>query len=260
MKSPALRWLIFGLLILPQFVHGQKNIQDSTISLPWVSLGYVGSGPGGDLDDRFGFTSSLMIEAGVKLKNNFYLVSGVEFLFGNRLNEPIAQGVTSLNGTPETGYRQQAIGADGLWYDIRMYERGYIIPLRVGKVFPIVRTHNKNSGIFIEAGAQFIQHKVRIEVVGDNVPALANEFIPGYDRLTNGIGLTEAIGYRYFSDRKLINFQLGIQLSQSFTQSRRDWNYDLGRKDETKRLDLLNGFRVGWVFPIYQSVDTRAHY
>ncbi len=260
MKSPALIWLILGLLFLPQLASGQQNIQDSTISFAWTSLGYIGSGPGGDLDDRFGFTSHLMIEGGYKFRSNFYFTGGVEFLFGNRINEPVAQAITSLNGTPQTGYVQQAIGADGVWYDIRMYQRGFIIPVRLGKIIPIVKTHNQNSGLFVELGAQFIQHKVRIEVVGDNVPQLANEFIPGYDRLTNGIGITEAIGYRYHSNRKFINFQIGLQLSQNFTQSRRDWNYDYGRKDETKRIDLLNGFRVGWIFPIYQSVDTRAYY
>ena len=255
MKSTALGWLIFALMVMPLFSYGQKNIQDSTISFGWVSLGYIGSGPGGDLDDRFGFTSHLMIEAGYKLQNNFYLTSGVEFLFGNRINELVAQGVTSYNGG-----LQQAIGADGRWYDITMFQRGFVVPVRVGKVFPFVKTHNQNSGLFIEAGAQFIQHKIRIQPIGDNVPQLADEFIPGYDRLTNGIGVTEAIGYRYHSNRKFINFQIGIHLSQNFTQSRRDWNYDYGFKDTRNRVDMLNGIRFGWIFPIYQSVDTRAHY
>ena len=246
--------------MVPVMAFGQQNIQDSTINFGWISMGYIGSGPGGDLDDRFGFTSHLMIEGGYKFKSNFYVTGGAEFLFGNRINEPIAQGITSLNGTPETGYLQQAIGADGRWYNVTMFQRGFIVPIRFGKLIPIVKTHNQNSGIFVELGGQFIQHKVRINAEGDNVPQLANEFLPGYDRLTNGIGLTEAFGYRYHSNRRLINFQIGIHLSQNFTQSRRDFNYDYGFKDERSRMDMLNGIRVGWIFPIYQSVDTRAIY
>lgn len=260
MKSSVLIWFIFGVFLFPQVLFGQKNIQDSTISVPFLSMGYIGSTPGGDMDDRFGYTGSLFIEGGLKHKSNFYVSGGVEFLFGNRINEPIAQAITSINGTQATGLNIQAIGADGRWYTIRFSERGWIVPLRVGKLFPVIKKHNSNSGLFVEAGAQFIQHWVKIEVVGDNVPQLSNEFIPGYDRLTNGIGITEAFGYRYFSNRRLINFQLGFHFSQNFTASRRDFNIDLGRKDTRQRMDLLSGFRVGWVFPIYQSVETRGYY
>jgi len=260
MKSSVLIWFILGVFLLPKALYGQKNIQDSTITVPYLSLGYIGSSPGGDLDERFGYTGQLFVEAGLKHKSNFYITGGVEFVFGNRINEPIASAVTSLNGSEATGFAIQAIGTDGRWYNIRLFQRGWMVPVRVGKLFPIIKKHNNNSGLFVEAGAQFIQHKVKIDVIGGSVAQLSNELIPGYDRLTNGFGITEGIGYRYFSDRRLINFQIGFQFSQNFTASRRDFNFDYGFKDTRNRMDLLSGFRVGWVFPIYESVDTRAYY
>lgn len=260
MKSLKLSGLIFLLACLAQGLQAQKSIRDSTISLFNIGFVYNGSGPGGDLAERFGFTNQIGMEATYKLNNNFYFTGGFRFLFGNTLRERVAAGVTQLVGSDDTGFGVQAIGADGRFYQVRLWERGFVIPLTAGKIFSINPKHNPNSGIFVEAGAQFIQHKVKIDVVGGGVPNLAGDYIPGYDRLTNGIGIVEALGYRYYSNKKLLNFQVGFEFSQNFTESRRDFNFDLGRRDDRKRMDLLYGFRIGWVFPIYQDAATEDYF
>lgn len=210
--------------------------------------------------ERFGFTNQIGLEACYKLDNNFYFSFSPRFLFGNTVRERIAASVTTLVGSEETGYSTQAIGADGRFYQVRLWERGIVFPLTVGKIIPIFPKHNPNSGLFVEAGAQFIQHKVQIDVVGGGVPHLAGEYQAGYDRLTNGFGVVEAIGYRFYSNKKLLNFHFGFEFSQNFTESRRDFNFDLGRRDDRKRMDLLYGFRIGWVFPIYQDAATDDYY
>lgn len=260
MKSLRLNGLIFIALFYSLSAWGQKSIQDSSITLASIGLVYNGSIPGGHLDDRFGFTNQIGADFTLKFKKNFYLSTGARFLFSSQVREDVARNVTDLIGSPETGYTHQAIGADGKYYHVRFWERGFTIPLVAGKIFPVLSKHNPNSGVFVELGAQFIQHKVRIDVVGENVPQLADEYKPGYDRLTNGIGVVESFGYRYFSNKKLINFQIGFEFSQNFTRSRRDFNYDLGYQDKTKRIDLLHGFRVGWVFPIYKDAAEDLFY
>ena len=260
MKSFRLSGAILILLLFYLNGLGQKSIRDSSIVLTNMGLVYNGSGTGGDLADRFGFTNQIGLEVGLKFANNFYLNSGVRFIVGRDVRERVAENVTEEIGSPETGYSTMSLGADGRYYQVRFWQRGYTIPLTVGKIFHVVKRHNPNSGLFVEAGGQFIQHKIKLDVVGGNVPQLANEYLPGYDRLTNGLGLVQAVGYRLYSNNKLINFHFGLEASQNFTASRRDYNYDLGYKDSRKRVDLLFGFRVAWIIPIYQDAANAGNY
>src|SRR5688572_23891874 len=105
----------------------------------------------------------------------------------------------------------------------------------------------------ITVSTGFIQHKIRIETIGNAVPELRHDYKKGYDHLTNGWHLSEFIGYTYFSNRQLVNFYGGFELTQGFTANRRDYNFDnLGNSDKN-RLDLLYGFKLGWILPLYKK-------
>lgn len=246
--------IFFALLTgLCPSLKAQKSIQDSAISLTMLSINYGGYNASGDMANRFGFTNLMGGEVGYKFKNNFYVNGGMQFLWGRTVKEWVGQNVTSAVFDSTGAYQIMAIGADGRWYEIRYFERGFVIPVTVGKQFPVFKKHNKNSGFYLEVGAQFIQHKIKIEPRGNNVPALDPPFRPGYDRLTNGIGIKEGFGYRYFSNNRKINFFVGLDLSQNFTQGRRSIQYDTGLPDNAKRRDLLFGFKAGWIFPVYKQ-------
>ena len=252
MNSLKYKLLIFAGLLLCLSGYSQKSIKDSTISFGYISLVYSGAIPGGDFADRFGYSNMIGGEVGFKMQNNFYLYTGAKFVFGNDVRETVGENVITQVGTPETGFTPMAIGTDGRFYEIRFWERGFTIPLTVGRVFSI-SAKNPNSGIYLEAGGQFFQHKVLIEVIGNNVPYLDDTHRKGYDRLTNGLGLMEGIGYRHFSKSRTLNFFAGFELSQNFTRGRRSINFDTGLRDDQPRMDLLYGFKIGWSFPIYQS-------
>jgi len=49
----------------------------------------------------------------------------------------------------------------------------------------------------------------------------------------------------------LVNFYVGFEFNQAFTQSRRSFDYDRMAVDTLKRVDLLSGVRVGWILPFY---------
>ena len=205
------RYLLF-FVIAGSCLHGtaQKSIRDSSITMGFLSLSYSGGQPGGDLNDRFGYTSQIGAEGGMKLASNFYGYTGLKFFFGNNVKEPVARNVVQLIGSPTTGYEPKAIGADGRYYVVRFFERGFVIPIVAGKIFVLNKEKNRNSGIYLEAGTQFIQHKISINAIGDNVPYLSKPYLKGYDRLTNGFGLVEGLGYRYYGNNRFTNCHLYI--------------------------------------------------
>ena len=56
-----------------------------------------------------------------------------------------------------------------------------------------------------------------------------------------------------------VNFYGGFEFTQGFTKNRREMNFDTGQKDDLARLDMLFGFRLGWVFPIYKRIADKSY-
>jgi hypothetical protein len=255
------RYILFFVVALSCLsAHAQKSIRDSSITMGHLSIVYTLGQPSGDLSDRFGLTNQIGAEGGIKFASNFYAYTGLKFIFGNDVREGVARNVVQLVGSDSTGYAISAVGADGRYYDVRFFERGFTIPLMFGYIINLNKTKNLNSGIYLEGGFQFIQHKISITAVGDNVPYLAKPYLKGYDRLTNGIGFMEGFGYRHFSNNRFANFFIGVDLSQNFTQNRRLLNFDTGIRDDRQRLDLLYNLKAGWTFPIYRSAPESEYY
>jgi hypothetical protein len=259
MKSLITAGWIWVLMMMAVGLRAQKSITDSTISLVFVNTGYEGLVPKGDMGDRFGYTNGIGVEAGVKFSNNFYVYTGLKFLFGTDVKEKVAQNVTFtqvIGGFENT----MALGADGRTYRVLFFERGLTMPLMAGKVFPVSPKSNPNGGIYTEAGLQFLQHKIRIESQGNNVPSLGPDYRKGYDRLTNGVGLAQGVGYKFVSNRRYLNFTIGFHAAEVFTQNRRDLNYDTGVRDDTRRVDVLLGMKVGWTLLIFPEAPSKEYY
>ena len=239
----------------PSTAHAQFLNPDSAHQMVIFNLGYHGCQPGGDLANRFGFTNLIGGEMGIKLRNNWFITGGGYFLFGGQVKEMGHLDNLKFNG-------RTILNVSGSPAEIRVWERGYTIPLRIGKIFPRLDPFklNRNSGPYFEIGTQFIQHKIRVEDVGNQVPALSKSFRPGYDRLTNGIGVMQSLGYRIFSTSKLINCFIALDIMTNFTEERRDVQYDVPNWKTAKRTDILAGFRVGWTIPIYKVTSSTVYY
>lgn len=250
MKKTYFLYLFF--LLTYTFSYAQVSIKDSAIGLTIIDVGYKGFFTGGDLADRFGYTSSVGIHTSYKFVNNFYLSTGFDFLFGGKIKET---GI--LNSITINGY---LIDNEGNYTPPRMQESGFMIPFAVGKIFGGTLANNKNSGIYVEAGAQFIQHKIWFNLPRNRVPTLTKQYQKGYDRLTNGIGATQSIGYRFFANNGYANFVIALDVSENFTENRRSINLDTGLRDDKKRLDLLYGIRASWTLPIYKEAASKTYY
>lgn len=243
-----MRKILLSIVVLIccfQPTYGQSGVRDSMIRFPFIGISYGLYVPGGDMKDRFGTAS--MLSGDFLFKTSKNLVYGITagFIFGSQVDEKgLFDGISTSEG--------QIIGLDGLYADVRTFERGYHVSATLGKIFTFKKP-NPNSGIIVTGGPGFLQHKIRIEAIGNTVPGLRNDYKKGYDHLTNGIQLREFIGFISFGNRQLINFYGGFEFIQGFTANRRDYNFnEPGIKDDN-RLDLLYGFKLGWILPLYKK-------
>lgn len=213
-----------------------------------LEFNYDLQNPGGDMAKRFGTNSAVGFGTSVKTKRNFTLGGEFGFMFGSDVKENTILDKL-LNGSGNI------IGITGQYARVTISERGYFFLGKAGKVIPVFK-YNKNSGFMLSAGVGFIQHKIRIAAPDNDLPSLNKDYKKGYDRLTNGLLVNGFAGFYYLDKKHFVNFYIGYNYMQGFTQSRRDWNYDTMSQDNTKRKDVLQGFRIGWIIPIYPSAKT----
>lgn len=232
-----------ALICVFNISFAQFNLRDSTVNGFLFITHYSYNFPGGDMVKRFGSNSAVGGNILYKFNKNWVLGLDGSFLFGNNVKEDsLFKQLQNTNG--------DIIGEDGFPVSINLFERGFFLGAKIGKSFRILGS-NANSGLLISVSGGLLQHKIRIEVKEGNVPQLNKEYKKGYDRLSNGFAISEYIGFMHLDKRKLLNFHIGLEFFQGFTQSRRDWNFDANLQDNTSRLDLLYGIKIGWILPVY---------
>jgi hypothetical protein len=222
----------------------QVSVKDSSISTPLLGAGYGYYMPSGDMAKRFGNSSSIQLHLDFKSKKRVTIGFNGSYIFGNNIKERLFDSIASPGG--------YIINKNGEFGDIRLYERGFTASMTLGGLVSFKKP-NPNSGIMINVGFGFIQHKIRIETIGNNVPQLSKEYKKGYDRLSNGFLLSENIGYLYLSKNRLANFYIGFECMQGFTKNRRSYNFDTMEQDSKKRIDILYGAKFFWILPLYKK-------
>ena len=251
MPYAAMRQLLILLIFVPFVAMAQRNVRDSSINMMFSGINYKFNLTGGDLADRWGFNNEIGADIQYKFKNNITVGLDGGFIFGNQLKEAeIFEDVfnsygtvTSLAGTPASVLFLMR-GASG------NASLGYIWN-RFG--------NNPNSGIWINAGAGYFMHKIRIESTYDDVPQLEGDYRKGYDRLTMGFATKQFIGYLFQADYRFLNFYAGFEFIQGFTYNVRNYNFDLEGPDPGMKTDLLHSVKFGWMIPIYKR-SPRVHY
>lgn len=242
--------VFFGVFIVP--VLNAQNVRDSSLFVPMVKFSYSVHAPSGDLAKRFGISSAINLNFSIKTKHNLFFGFDGNFVFGNNIKE--AGILDSLKTS--SGF---IIDQNGNPATVRLFERGYGASIHIGKLFSVL-AHNKNSGILAYAGPTYFQHKIKIDDIGRQTAELVESYKKGYDRLTNGFGFHEFIGYVYLSNNRILNFFGGFDFLQVFTKSQRSYDFDLMRADTKKRLDVLSGIRIGWILPLYRSTPQQYYY
>jgi hypothetical protein len=209
--------------------------------------------PGNDLAERFGNNSLIGGGFLYKFKSNIVLGAGGGFLFSENVKNE--SQYLELIETSDGNVISQA----GTFAGVFFHQRGFNLNARFGGIIPVFGP-NPNSGILLMGGAGMLQHKIRIEIEDNNAPQLEGDYKKGYDRLTNGPSISQFIGYVFFHNERTVNFHVGIEFTQAWTQSRRPYDFDRMQPDTQKRFDTLWGIRIGWILPLYPRTPKDYYY
>jgi len=246
------RTLLVTILILAALASRAQSVSDTSLLLNMFSFHLSGHVPGGDIAQRYGMNIGVGGSYMLKLRSNWMMSADFTFFSGNTLKED--EIFDELKDSEDI-----FINIYGEIGEAVFYERGFYTGLRGGRLFPLIGP-NPNSGLLIMGSAGFLQYKTLIHQDGEDIPSLNGEYKTGYDRLTNGFGISQFIGYLHLDSNDPVNFYVGFDFHQAWTKNRRDWNFDLMGPDDRLRKDLLFGIRFGWIFPVNKSTSSTYYY
>lgn len=237
-----LKYLFLSVFVVAMLsLQAQKKQVDSTYACTFFQIHYGLTWPGGDLSERFGMNSIIGLSLSGKTAKNWIWGGSCDYLFGSNVKEDdILKNISTKDG--------YVIDADGLYAEIYLYERGYQISGKFGKIIPLDKYH-QNNGLMLTGGIGYLMHRIRIENPGNLAPQVLGDYNKGYDRLSGGLSLNQFIGYVYFGQNKLFNFFAGMEFTEAFTHGLRDYNFDTRAAGLEKRFDFLYGFKLGWIIP-----------
>lgn len=230
---------------------GQRNVKDSSIFIPLVSIDYTAMFGVADYGDRFGFTNAIGLTVDFKSKKNLIYGLHGNFMFGNQVKDATQfETVVNSDGT--------VTNASGALAGIALKMRGFNVNADIGYLFTFKKP-NPNSGIFLKFGLGYLQHKIHIQNVEEDVPQFNGDYKKGYDRLSMGMNMTQHIGYQFINNKGIWNFHAGFFVMEGFTKNIR-YNFDIKGKDSKLQIDVLFGIKVGWTVPIYKRTPERIYY
>ncbi|OQX99662.1 MAG: hypothetical protein B6I24_02015 [Bacteroidetes bacterium 4572_128] len=233
--------LFFSFLFVNNFIFSQ--IKDSSIFVPAISFSYSYQFPSGDLSDRFGKNFTIGSAFQIKTKKNWIFSVDFDYIFGDDVKEDnILDKIKTSDGL--------IINSVGEYGAYVFYERGFTIGTGFGKIIPL-NFSNPNSGLIFKLKFLFLSHFIKIENENNDIPQIMGDYLEGYDRLTNGFAYNFSIGYFYLGESNIANFNVALEFTQASTKNRRDFNFDLMKKDNSKRNDIFYGIKISWILPFY---------
>ncbi|MCC7246210.1 MAG: hypothetical protein IT269_11065 [Saprospiraceae bacterium] len=206
--------------------------------------------PGGDLVNRFGQGASVGGTIELISANNWIFGADGSYFFGAQVkDDPLA-----IIRTPEG----DIIGNNMILASILYKQRGFYAGGMIGKL--IVFNPDKRSGLRVTLSGGWTQHYIRLQDDSRNVPQIKLEYAPGYDRLTGGPAIAQFIGWQHLGRKRGMNFMIGLEFQQGFTQTLREWDFSERRKLDGQRTDLRFGLKGAWTLPLYLRKSSEIEY
>lgn len=241
-KKSYLFLLFFGLTVS---TFGQRNLIDSTDHINFFSADLAYHFPQYDMKKWFYNDATIGASYGIKTDNNWTFGIDFSYLWGEsiRNRDSILWNIAGADGNITDGNGQPAV--------INYSESGWTGTISVGKVFPLNKK-NLNSGLWVKAGMGFLQHKILIDNPNNVAPQIKDDYKKGYDKLSNGFSCSQFVGYLWISKRSVINAYAGFEAIEGWTKLRRTVDYNTGLPDNTRKFDLMIGFKIGAIIPIFK--------
>ena len=234
------------LFLLGFNANGQLK-ENSKLNILAINITYATQWPGADLAERFGQNLEIGLGLDYITKNtNFIIGITGNFHFGNNVFENTIRSITNEDGN--------IVGNDQAAAIVSLKQRGVYGGLLAGKLFNLQGSKSR-SGLRVTLGGGILQHKIRLQDDLETVNLLKGENKKGFDRLTNGFALHQFVGYELFSNNRLLNFMVGVEIYEAFTKSRRSFDVATMSVDTRERLDILFGIKVGWILPLYLNFN-----
>lgn len=246
---------LFLILISNSAFNQNSNLlnpEQTTFGHPVLSFNYSLNNPTKDWSSRFGTFNTIGGEIGYKTKKNWLFLTDGNFIFGNQYKE------TTLLDNLKDSYGN-ITDDQGNIATVPVFTRGFTFSYMSGKLISFKKV---NNGLLIKGGIGFLSYKYRIETNSINVPQLEGDYRMGYDRLTQGLLLSEFIGYQYVSEKNLYNFYIGFFLQQGFTRNMRTIFYDLPDLVVSNKIRNDNSFgvKIGWNIPFFNDKPKEYYY
>lgn len=209
--------------------------------------------PFGDMQDRFGFNSTVGLHLAYKVKKNWWIGADGGFLFGSKVRDNyVLDNISNY-------YRQFINANDGSLVNVKLQERGFYTKFVVSKTIPFSEKY-PDAGLLLSTGIGFLQHKIAIDVRENVLPQLNKTYRKGYDRMCNGPVVSQFIGGVFMERKKFISVYGGLQVDAAFTYSRRAYDFYLKQPMNEKRIDLFIGIKIGWIIPVFLKASDKVEY
>jgi len=200
--------------------------------------------PFADLRERFGFFNSIGAGVWYKVPAQISIGFSVRPFFGSRVFEPNLLGdMAGPSGSP--------IDQNGMLQMVRAYMRGYQTQLQIGRLVPV--SANTQSGIHLQAGLGFLQHKIKFSYDERTLPQLNKPYQYGYDRLCNGLTTSAAITLQHVDVKNGLSGFFGLEYVMGFTENRRNMNFPTQSAEKGRRGDHYISFKGGILIPVFRK-------
>ncbi|MDC0467551.1 hypothetical protein OAP07_00290 [Bacteroidia bacterium] len=235
------RILLLICIVIPRLAISQSEVKTSQAFLftPHIAFHKVG----GDMKERFNNFNSLGMNIDYKFKNNFVIGLDYDWFFGRSVKD---NGIFSnING--KSGL---VIDQNGDFSVINLLIKGNYATINLGYLINLPRVQS-NSGILIQLGGGFMQHKIDIYSSQVTIPQLNGDYEKGYDQLAYGLATKQFVGYQYLVNHSRYHLRAGLEFNQGFTKGRRTWNFNTNESGLDQRFDATVALKLGIIVPIY---------
>ncbi len=250
------RLILILLTMAPLAMAAQRDIKTERISTFMFQATYAYQFAGQDTKTLYGNNHSLGASLVYKTEGNWMFSLNGNFISGNDVNitrNDLFGDILDNNGEIITG--------DGIYGSYAMFERGAHFQVCVAKIFPVLAP-NPNCGLFIKGGLGYLFNRLRTEFgsYASPPPALAGDYLYGYDRMRGGFAWSGEIGYLYLSSTRVLNFSISLEFTQAYTKSLREWDFNLMQKDGKSYVDQYIGIRGAIYIPTYKRKPAEYYY